>query len=265
MNPYVFVPILVVYPIAQILFFAYLGRSAGVASDSFFLIGNTFCAASVAAMFGMGQAIGGERRFQTLPVLLASPANRLTLYAGRAVPTVLMGFLVAMIAFVCGAAILGVHVGESEAVALTLALMASCFTCAGLGLCIGSLGLRGRSVGLFADVIAGGLLIVSGANVPLDRLPGLVQRFVVGRPAHARHRGGAFRRGRRRPERDHGSARQGGRDRGGLSRPSVSCSSCSSSGKVGGRARSTASNPAPLTTLQHSVTRPGAGDRRDAR
>jgi ABC-2 type transport system permease protein len=176
-NPYVFVPILVVYPIAQILFFAYLGRSADVASDSFFLIGNTFCAASIAAMFGMGQAIGGERRFQTLPVLLASPANRLILYAGRAVPTVLMGFLVAVISFVCGAAILGVHVGESEAVALTLALMASCFTCAGLGLCIGSLGLRGRSVGLFADVIAGGLLIVSGANVPLDRLPEAVQRF----------------------------------------------------------------------------------------
>ena len=175
-NPYVFIPILVVYPVAQILFFAYLGRSADVASDAFFLIGNTFCAASVAAMFGMGQAIGGERRFQTLPVLLASPANRLVLYAGRALPTVALGLFVALISFVCGAAILGVHVSEREAGALVLALLASCFTCAGLGLCIGSLGLRGRSVSLFADVIAGGLLIVSGANVPLDRLPEAVQR-----------------------------------------------------------------------------------------
>jgi ABC-2 type transport system permease protein len=176
-NPYVFVPILVVYPIAQILFFSYLGRSAGVESDSFFLIGNVFCAAAVAAMFGMGQAIGGERRFQTLPVLMASPVNRLVMYSGRAVPTVVLGFFVAMIAFVCGAAILGVHVGESEAFVLVLALLASCFTCAGLGLCIGSLGLRGRSVGLFADVMAGGLLIVSGANVPLEKLPDAVQSF----------------------------------------------------------------------------------------
>jgi ABC-2 type transport system permease protein len=174
-NPYVFVPILVVYPITQILFFSYLGRSAGVASDAFFLIGNTFCAASVAAMFGMGQAIGGERRFQTLPVLLASPVNRLVMYSGRAVPTVVLGLFVAVIAFTCGAVILGVHVSGEEAAALVLALLASCFTCAGLGLCIGSLGLRGRSVGLFADVIAGGLLIVSGANVPLDRLPDVVQ------------------------------------------------------------------------------------------
>jgi ABC-2 type transport system permease protein len=176
-NPYVFVPILVVYPIAQILFFSYLGRSAGVESDSFFLIGNAFCTAAVAAMFGMGQAIGGERRFQTLPVLMASPVNRLVMYSGRAVPTVVLGFFVAVTAFVCGAVILRVHVGGSEAVALVLALLASCFTCAGLGLCIGSLGLRGRSVSLFADVIAGGLLIISGANVPLGKLPDAVQSF----------------------------------------------------------------------------------------
>jgi ABC-2 type transport system permease protein len=174
-NPYVFVPILVVYPIFQILFFSYLGRSAGVASDAFFLIGNTFCAASVAAMFGMGQAIGGERRFQTLPVLLASPVNRVVMYSGRAVPTVVLGVFVAVVAFTCGAVILGVHVGGEEAAGLVVALLASCFTCAGLGLCIGSLGLRGRSVGLFADVIAGGLLIISGANVPLERLPDAVQ------------------------------------------------------------------------------------------
>lgn len=178
-NPYVFVPILVVYPIFQILFFVYLGRTAHVGSDTFFLIGNTFCGAAVAAMFGMGQAIGGERRFQTLPTLLASPANRLALYAGRAVPTVLTGFLVAVISFASGAAILGVHVSGREVIALTVALLASCFTCAGLGLCIGSLGLRGRSVGLFADVIAGGLLIISGANVPLGRLPGAVQTLAA--------------------------------------------------------------------------------------
>jgi ABC-2 type transport system permease protein len=176
-NPYVFVPILVVYPIFEILFFVYLGRTAHVASDTFFLVGNTFIGAAVASMFGMGHAIGGERRFQTLPIVLASPASRLALFAGRAVPTVLTGFLVAAISFAAGAAILGVHVGGRETVALTLALLASCFTCAGLGLCLGSLGLRGRSVSLFADGIAGGLLIVSGANVPLGRLPGAVQTF----------------------------------------------------------------------------------------
>src|SRR5262249_62411296 len=101
--PYSFVPLLVAYPIAQLLFFSSLGRSEAVESDTFFLIGNVFCAAAVAAMFGMGQAIGGEGRFQTLPVLMASPVNRLVMYSGRALPTVVLGFVVAVIAFVCGA------------------------------------------------------------------------------------------------------------------------------------------------------------------
>jgi ABC-2 type transport system permease protein len=42
-------------------------------------------------------------------------------------------------------------------------------------MCLGALGLRGRNVTLFADVISGSMLIVSGADVPLDKLPGWVQ------------------------------------------------------------------------------------------
>ena len=262
-----FVPILVVYPIFQILFFAYLGRSADVASDTFFLIGNTFCAASIAAMFGMGQAIGGERRFQTLPVLLASPANRLVLYAGRAVPTVLTGFLVAIDlvrlparrSSVCTSA-------RREAVALTLALLASCFTCAGLGLCIGSLGLRGRSVGLFADVIAGGLLIVSGANVPLDRLPeARAKRISSVVPLTHGIEARAFGRVRRGPELDHRPARQGGRDRG------ASISTRRSRARRALRARRSADGRARPLLARHrlrpcnTVLQGGVGDRRDAR
>src|SRR5205085_10749692 len=67
-NPWVFVPMLIVYPVFQILFFVYLGRSAGVGSDSFFLIGDSFVAAAMAGLFGMGHSVGGERRVQTLPL-----------------------------------------------------------------------------------------------------------------------------------------------------------------------------------------------------
>lgn len=72
-NPWIFLPVLVAYPVFQTVFFVYLGRAANVADDTFFVIGNSFVAAAVTGLFGMGQAIAGERRFQTLPVLLASP------------------------------------------------------------------------------------------------------------------------------------------------------------------------------------------------
>src|SRR5947199_6401946 len=98
-SPWVFIPQMVGYPVFEILFFAYLGRFATAQSDKFFLIGNTFMAIAVTGFFGMGNAIGGEKRSQTLSTLLASPANRLALFLGRAVPSIFTGVVVATIAF----------------------------------------------------------------------------------------------------------------------------------------------------------------------
>ncbi|HZQ80588.1 MAG TPA: ABC transporter permease [Gaiellaceae bacterium] len=181
-NPWMAVPMLVLYPIFQILFFVYLGRSAGVASDSFFLIGNTFIATAVTGLFGMGQAIAGERRFQTLPILLASPASRLALFLGRAVPSIVNGFVVAAISFALGAWIVGIRYPGRTLEELAVVLLVSCFACTALGLAIGSLGIRGRSVSLFADSISGSMLIVSGANVPFARLPHVLRTISSGIP-----------------------------------------------------------------------------------
>jgi ABC-2 type transport system permease protein len=178
-NPWVFFPHTLGYPIFEILFFAYLGRFAGVESDKFFLIGNAFMAIAITGFFGMGSSIGGERRSQTLSTLLASPANRLALFLGRAVPSIVTGFLVAATAFAICSLILGVHFSASELAGLAVAALVASFACTSFGLCLGCLGLRGRSVSLFADMVGGTMLLVSGANVPFDRLPGAVQ--AVGR------------------------------------------------------------------------------------
>ena len=110
LNPWIFLPMLVAYPLFQTVFFVYLGRSANVANSTFFVIGNSFVAAAVTGLFGMGQGIAGERRFQTLSLLLASPASRLALFLGRAVPTMVNGFVVALITFGLGAALVGVSI-----------------------------------------------------------------------------------------------------------------------------------------------------------
>ena len=174
-NPWVFFPQTVGYPIFQILFFAFLGRYAGGEGDSFFLIGNTFLAIAMTGFFGMGSAIGGERRSQTLSTLIASPANRLALFLGRAVPSVITGFIVAAVAFAVCSAVLNVHFSRHELIGVMIAAVITSFACTAFGLCIGTLGLRGRNVALFANTIAGFMLLVSGANVSRDRLPHWLQ------------------------------------------------------------------------------------------
>jgi ABC-2 type transport system permease protein len=174
-NPWIYIPQMLGYPIFQILFFAYLGRFADTESDKFFLIGNSFIAIAITGFFGMGNAIGGERRSQTLATLLASPANRFALFLGRAVPSIVTGFVTAAFAFTICSVILGAHFGARELAGLALAGATASFACTSFGLCLGSLGLRGRSVSLFADMISGSMLLVAGANVPLDRLPAAIR------------------------------------------------------------------------------------------
>jgi len=181
-SPWIFIPHTLGYPIFEILFFVYLGRFAGVESDRFFLIGNAFLAIAVTGMFGMGHATAGERRSQTLAALLASPANRFAVFLGRALPSIVTGFFVATTSFAICAAILGVHVPLSSLSGLAIATAAAAFSCTALGLCLGALGLRGRNVSVFADVIAACMLLVSGANVPLEKLPGWLQTISSGIP-----------------------------------------------------------------------------------
>ncbi|MFN8224215.1 MAG: ABC transporter permease [Gaiellales bacterium] len=174
-SPWVFIPHTLGYPIFEILFFAYLGRFADVESDEFFLVGNAFLAIAVTGLFGMGHAVAGERKSQTLMALLASPANRFAVFLGRALPSIFTGFVVAATAFTVCALILGVHIDADAIPRLCVAVVATSFGCTAMGLCLGALGLRGRNVSLFADLICAGMLVVSGANIPLDRLPGWVQ------------------------------------------------------------------------------------------
>lgn len=171
-TPWILVPTFMVEPVFQILLFAYLGRSAGVGSDEFFVIGNALVAASIPCLFAMDSVITGERRTQTLGLLLATPAARVPLFLGRALPVVLNGFLVAVFGLVAGGALLGIDVPPSAAGTLALALATCAFSCTGVGLLGGALGLRVRETAVLSNVLFGALLLLSGANVPLDRLPG---------------------------------------------------------------------------------------------
>ena len=91
LSPWIFIPSLVVTPIFQIFLFVYIGRAAGVQSDELFVIGNAIQYASIPCIFSMTHAIAGERYQQTLAYLLVSPAGRLSIVLGRALPVVVNG------------------------------------------------------------------------------------------------------------------------------------------------------------------------------
>ncbi|MDX6449960.1 MAG: type transport system permease protein [Gaiellaceae bacterium] len=171
MSPSLFFLTLVVQPIFQILLFAYIGRAADVRSDEFYVVGNAMQYAAVPCLFAMTQTIAGERYQQTLGYILISPAGRLPLFLGRALPVILNGFFVAAFSLIVGGLILGVTFSTSVFAPLAVVVLVSSVSCTGLGLINAGLGLRIRETSVLSNILVGILLIFCGANVAISSLP----------------------------------------------------------------------------------------------
>jgi ABC-2 type transport system permease protein len=182
LTPWIYVPTMLIAPLFQILLFAYIGRSAGLQSDEFYLLGNALQYASIPCLFAMGQMIGGERYQNTLSAILVSPAPRIPLFLGRSLPVVLNGALVGAFALGAGSLVLRVHLPARSLAPLALVVLIAAFSCTGLGMVNAAISLRIRENAVLNNVIFGFLLIFTGANVPLDALPSWMSTAAQGMP-----------------------------------------------------------------------------------
>jgi ABC-2 type transport system permease protein len=172
LRPSIYVPTMLGMPLFQVLFFAYLGRSSGLADDGFFVVGNAVQATAMAGVYGMVMTIANERQFGTLPSLLATPANRLALFCGRAVPLVANGLLVAAFGFAGGLLLLDFQLRAGALPALAAAVTVTASSCTAFGLALGSVGLRAKDVWVSSNLAYYLMLLLCGVNVPLAQLPG---------------------------------------------------------------------------------------------
>lgn len=174
LTPWILIPTFIVTPVFQILFYAFIGRSAGVGDDTFYLIGNAIQLASSPCLFAMGNTIEGERNTQTLGLILVSPARRVPLFLGRAIPVVVNGFVCSLVALALGALLLRVTLPVSSLPLVAVTVAVASYSCTGLGLAAGALALRVRESAVLSNIIMGLLIIFCGVNVALADLPSWV-------------------------------------------------------------------------------------------
>ncbi|WP_426241979.1 ABC transporter permease [Nocardioides sp. LHG3406-4] len=172
LNPWILVPALLVSPVCQVLLFAYIGRSAGVGNDEFYLIGNALNYAAIPCLFAMGATIGGERYSQTLGIILTTPAPRIPLFLGRSLPAIVNGWAVAMFGLLVGGLLLGVTIPWSAWPAIAVVVAVTSASCTGLGLVMGAVSLRVRESATMGNILFLVMLVFCGVNVSADDLPG---------------------------------------------------------------------------------------------
>ena len=169
-------------PVTQLLFFAYLGRFVGLRDDAFFVVGNALQATAMGGLFAMAMTVGNERAFGTLAPILATPASRAAIFLGRALPVVLNALVVSAVVFAAGLVLLDFTLPAARIPALALVVLVTASAATGLGLLLGSIGLRVREVIFLANLVYFLTLLVCGVNVPLDVLPAWLEAFGRGLP-----------------------------------------------------------------------------------
>jgi ABC-2 type transport system permease protein len=184
-HPAIYIPTMLGSPLFQILFFANLGRFSGVQDDTFFVVGNAVQVSSMAGIYGSTMSIANERSFATLAPLLATPTNRLVLFAGRALPYVANGLFVSAFGFLVGSMFLNLQLAPGAVPLLIPTILVTVVSCTFFGMLLGSIGLRARDVFFIANLAYFLMLLLCGVNVPLDALPGWME--TIGRSLPLTH------------------------------------------------------------------------------
>lgn len=183
LRPATYMASKIVLPIANILFFTFLGMYAtGRDTASFYVIGNAIQTTAVSGIYGVTMSIGGDRWDGTLPYLFGTPANRMALFIGRAFFHILDGILGVVLALIWGVLLFGLDLTQTDPLAIGVTIIITTISTSGLGLLMGCLSLITRNIFFVNNTVYFLLLIFSGANIPLDVLPAFMRSISQGLP-----------------------------------------------------------------------------------
>jgi ABC-2 type transport system permease protein len=177
LSPSMWLTMKFVLSFSQMAFFVFVGifSGGGASAVSFIAIGNAMQSLSWNTVFSVVQITGQDKGDGTLPLVLATPANRLPLFIGRAMVHVLDGLVSVAISFAFAAFVFGVNFAHADPFALAVTVLLTSFTMAGFGLLIGGFSFHFRNPIVFANIFTFVLLIFCGVNFPVAALPRLAQ------------------------------------------------------------------------------------------
>lgn len=162
--------------LAQVTFFALIGRLLDSAATVHFLVvGNATMLAALGALLAT-QSSAWERWAGTLPLLVASPTSAVAVFASRSLVVAADGMAISLGAFVVIVPLFGVAVAWPQAFALPLLVLVVALSVYALGTFLGGIAARVPNTrNVLANVAQVTMMAICGVNVPLSFYPEPVQ------------------------------------------------------------------------------------------
>ena len=171
-----------VMSLSQMAFFVFVaqflittGHSAGPDLVAYIAVGNAMSVLSWNTVFSVINITSHDKWDGTLQLVLATPANRLPLFVGRAMLHVFDGMISVIIGLAYAALLFGVNFGNANILLLFAVVFLTAVAMAGFRLLIGGLSFYYRDPLVFANIFTFILLIFCGVNFPVQELPQLLQ------------------------------------------------------------------------------------------
>ncbi|MGH9243348.1 MAG: ABC transporter permease [Acidimicrobiales bacterium] len=171
MNPIDYAILLLVDPGFQLYLFVIVGRF-GPETQEFYLVGNSVRLMSVGAIFGATSVIVNERTQGTLTTLLATPTRLPETFWARSLFQSVSGLLTGVFCLVFGSSVFDVDTSNLSVPWVGVGLLAVVFSLAGFGLLLANLSLVGTDTTIVLNLASYGLILLSGANIAPEDLPG---------------------------------------------------------------------------------------------
>ncbi|MDR1404932.1 MAG: ABC transporter permease [Candidatus Methanoplasma sp.] len=158
-------------------FFAALSEYIGnpEVTVSFVVIGNAVQSVAATTLYSVAEIPGVEKHTGTLGALIQSPSSLFSVFLGMSAFGILTGIFAMFVSLGYAAFVFGISFASCNFLSVGVILLLTCLSLTGLGMLLGSAGIRLRTAAIIANIFAYIGLLISGVNFPVSYLPDWVQ------------------------------------------------------------------------------------------
>lgn len=141
------------------------------------MIGNALLISSFGALYGVGTQILVEKNSGTLNLLIASPTTLNSIFLASTFSALVNSLLAVSLGLISVSCVLGITWSLELTLSMAFVIGVSLFVCLSFGYLFSCLILVTTETNLIINIVSRLLLILTGANFPLAKLPPLVQKL----------------------------------------------------------------------------------------
>lgn len=168
----------IAYPLVTMIFYCLLASfSFGTVRLERWVIGNSFLLCTNACVFGTGRVFATERYNGRLRSIIASPCNKFAVLLSNGVFPMLFALCAAVLGMLAGSLLFHADFSGVNLALVAVAAVCAMISATGFGLLLASVCLISDSMHLILNIAAFLLMIFTGTEFPVERLPFAGQVF----------------------------------------------------------------------------------------